>query len=217
MDVGPDQAGALATMGIMTGETGPGLGREAFMAGQGIRLTMTAETKLVAIVFQELIVVGVMGLVTGRAFTIGKGLMLDRVLLFAKGLMAFKTTLGKGPAQQSLLLRGMGTVAGQALAIADRLVLYPLTEGPFGLIMTGVTEIPPFFLEKPLVFGNMGIMTLGALALGHRLMDNLAAELLLGVTADAALNSPGRSRGNRHERDCGKQYSKTNLHHFPSP
>jgi hypothetical protein len=55
--------------------------------------------------------------------------------------------------------------------------------------MTRIAEIAALFLEQTLKFGDMGIMALGAFTLGHRLMNNLTAEFLFGMTADAALGS----------------------------
>lgn len=103
MTICPDQALAFAAMGIMAGETFARLARETLMTGQGIRLAMTPQTQLVAILLKELVVVSVMGLVTGHTVPLGKGLMFPRKLIFSKGLMATKTAVGNWPAQQTLL------------------------------------------------------------------------------------------------------------------
>ncbi len=217
MAILPDQALALTAMGVVTAKTFSGLGREVLMANQRIRLIMTAQTKRVAVVLKELVIVGIMRLVTGHTGALGKGLMLYRIFLFGQGLVAAKTAFRNGPAQQALVVRGMGAVTGQALPLPYGLMLYPLAKGFFSLIVAGIAEISALFLEQPLKFGHMGIMAFGALALGHRLMNNFPAKLLLGMTADTALDSPGRSRGNRDQQARRKQYSNTNLHHFPSP
>lgn len=86
----------------------------------------------------------------------------------------------------------MGAMTRQTLPLANRQVLHPLTKGLFSLPMTRIAEIATLLLEQTLEFGDMGIMALGAFTLGHRLMNNLAAEFLFGMTADASLRSQGR-------------------------
>lgn len=111
----------------------------------------------------------------------------------------------------------MGAMTGQTLALSDRLVLDPLAKGLFLLGMAGVTQIPSLLLEEALKFCDMGIMTLSALALDHRLMDNLADELLLGMALDAFRHDQGRGRRSHQQGGGGKQYGKRYLHQFPSP
>ncbi len=192
MDLLADQPLAFTAMGVVAGKAFCSLGRETGMTGQGIGLAMTTQTELVTVVLKKLVVVSMVGLMTGHTIAIAKGLMPYRILLACQGLMAAETTLGNGPAQQSLMVRGMGAVTGQALPFPDRLMLHPLAKGLFGLIMTGIAEITSLLLEQPLEFSDMGIMALGALVLGHRPMNKFSAELLLGMAANAALHGPGR-------------------------
>lgn len=216
MEVGPDQPLGSAAVGVVAGEAATGLAREPSMTGQLLRLAVTAQTERVTIVLEKLIVVRLVGLMTGHTLAIGKGLMLARILFFGKGLMTAETAFRYGPAQQALLLRGMGAVAGETLAFLNRLMLYPLTEALFGLFMTGITEISTLPLQQPLEFGDMGTVALGALALCHRFMDNFAAELLLEMTVKTSLHGPGRVLG-KQKQACRQQESTSHLHRFSSP
>ncbi len=99
MDVCSDQAFIRPAMGIMAGETLTGLGREPLMSRHTLRLLMTAQTKLIAVIVEQLVVIGIMRLMTGHTIAGRKGLMLYRILFFGQGLMAAQTALGNGPTQ----------------------------------------------------------------------------------------------------------------------
>ncbi len=103
-------------------------------------------------------------------------------------------------------------MAGEALALADGLMLHPLAKGLLGLVMTGKTEIAALLLEQALEFGDMGAMALGALTLGYGCMDTLAAEGLLGMATDAARGGPSAMMRNPQHESCCQQYYKTNPH-----
>lgn len=97
MNIVADQALCLAAMGVVAGEACPGFPREALMARQGLRLTMTAQTERIIGGIEKLVVVSMVWLMTGPAIASGKRRMLNNKLLGGQRLMAAKTALSKGP------------------------------------------------------------------------------------------------------------------------
>lgn len=187
------------------------------MPGQGLRSTMAAQTELVTIILEEMIIIGLMGLVAGHTISISKRLMLHGVNLLGKRLMTAKTTLSEGLVEQTLMIRSMGTVTGQALTLLDRLMLNPLPKGLFGLVMTRVTKLATLLLEQAFILCNMGIMALNTLAMGHWFMDNFTAKILLRVAFATPRQGLGRAIGCRKKNRGRKKYNYTSFHQFPSP
>ena len=202
----PDKPLAGAAMGIVTGKTAAELAGKATMPGTVLRLLMAGEAQGHGVHLEELAVFGLMGPVTDRTLALGKGFMgygLRLCLFLVTDKTGFRQTFSK----QTIMGRGVRSMAGQTFPIPDRHMHHPFDKFGFRPPMARVTKPGALLLQQPGIFGDMGVMAISTLALGHRAMDKLTGEILSGMTRIANLFGQCDREG-----EPGKQaeYSQSN-------
>jgi hypothetical protein len=202
----PDKPLAGAAMGIVTGKTAAELAGKATMPGTVLRLLMTGETQSSGFHLEELAVFGLMGLVTDRTLALGKGFM-GYSLRRCQFLVTDKTGFRQAFSKQTIMGCGVRSMAGQAFSIPNRHMHHPFDKLGFRPPMARVTERGAFPLQQPWIFGDMGVMAISTLALGHRAMGKLAAEILPGMARVANLFGHCDRTG---EPDEQAEYSQSN-------
>jgi hypothetical protein len=153
-------------------------------------LRMAAQAERFVILYQQVVMGGLMRFMTGGALPLGiRSVGISE--FFGQLGMAGKAIIGRPFAEKPCLLRGMRIMTGQAFPPAHRLVGLSLAMFCRGRGMAGVAEALHLLLEQSLVPGHMGVMAGGALLPGRRLMfDSLlkggtvmAGETVLGGRA----------------------------------
>jgi len=113
--------------------------------------------------------------------------------------------------------RGVRSMAGQAFPIPDRHMHHPFDKFGFRPPMARITKPGALLLQQPGIFGDMGVMAISTLALGHRAMDKLTGEILSGMTRIANLSGQGGRTGKPGEQAEYSQSYKQAPHQLLLP
>ena len=189
-----DQAPPFTAMRIMTGKALLGLYRKISMAGLYLLGGMATGAEIGDRFSQQMIVFGIVRIMTGRALALGIGPM-GYLILRLQILMAGKTYTGAGfPDQQALDSGGMRLMTHKTLPAMDRSVNDALLKIFFLPVMTTITQICRLCGEQFVKPGHMRIMAVGAIPLGHRLMDYLVGKVFLVVALETDCLREGHGR-----------------------
>lgn len=186
MQMVPDKPLARASMGIMTGKTPAQFAWEPTVPSTALRLLMTGQAQGIGFHLKKLTVFCLMGLMTDRTLSLGKRLMAHG-LGFCQFLMADKTCFSQALPEQTVMPGSVGGMAAKAFPVADRLVHHPLGKLCFRTLVARVTKLRALALQQSGIFRHMRVMTISALALGHRAMGEFAGEILPFVALVANL------------------------------
>lgn len=137
----PDQGRPVAAVRIMTGSAPAQLGREIDMFLAQSRKLVTVLAKCVRVFFKKVGERRLMRLMTGIALSLGiRGMRMLKLL--GKAGMAAETGCCETVLKESSLGRSMRFMAAQTLSLENRTVDNALELFSFGLVVTGVAEVP---------------------------------------------------------------------------
>jgi hypothetical protein len=201
-----DQVAVVAAVRAVTGSAVFHLGGEIRMLLLDDALSVAPQAEVVSGLDEQCRIGRLMRFMAIGASALGKGSMSELVL--PGNGVARKTDLGGSRVEKMFLVRRMGSMAGNTLpfpngSVDDRL---------FHILqfrVTGIAEPGDIPLEKPLVTGEMGIVTGGALPLNDGVVPDLFLESRAVVAGEAVHGSQGLSRGERQKKYSTHQ-SETN-------
>ena len=196
----PQQSPPIAAVGMMTTQT---VERTGIAAKVGLFhplfVFMTAQAQPGAGRLQQAIIVTAVGIVTGSATTVLKGLMRTGIGL-VQAVMAAKAQFLFGFVEQPGDRRGMRRMTAAAVAFLNRLmqkrtILHALAQW----LVAPLTQFTLRHDQQAFMPGDMGIVTLITTFFGDRLVNDRALEFARFVAFET-----GRCETRRRQKHQGK-------------
>lgn len=216
MQMLPDKTLARASMGIMTGKTTAQFAWKTTMSRAALRLLMTGQAQGVGFHLEKLTVFCLMGLMTDSTLALGKRFMADGLWL-CQFLVADKTCFSQVLSEQAVIPCSMGSMTTKAFSVTDRLVHHSFGKLCFRTLVARVTKFRSLSLQQSGIFRHMRVMTISALALGHRAMGEFTGEVLLVMALVANLIGQRDRTGKPGEQAEYQQNNKQAPHQLFLP
>lgn len=207
-----DQSFAVAAVRAVARAAVARLGRKAGVLLAYRRCAVAAQTQSVASAHQQVGIFRLVWLVAGRTLAPAIRRVSILELLWQIGVTT-ETGVCRALIEQALIVRCMGIMTSQALALLHRLVNETAILRGLRISMAGIAQILDRLLQQPLVPGNVRTVARQAVSPGHRVMIDFFLEGAAVVAVEAVRDGQSRPL-RRQNQQQGRSHNHNGSHNI---